>query len=212
MSRIDLVHSGHSRRPSRGLLSAAVRAAGPWPGCRPGCGPASSTRSETRLRSGCGRGLQRHRVVLGQQLRHHNREPGPPGPVMSAPNPLSNAYSANSIGAKCAFGRLTPGRGLAGRLFPEVSAGRLFPGGAAARESREWPAGSGGKDLGSLIPPSWGQRSKIFWQRPRPDRCVITTATTATSVTTGRWALNTTRSSRVDGAVDRRAQGTAPVR
>jgi len=140
------------------------------------------------------------------------RTPGPPGLVMSAPDALPNAYSANSIGAKCAFGRLTPGRGLAGRLFSGVPAGRLFPGGAAARESGEWPAGSGGKDLGSLIPPPWGQRSKIFWQRPRPDRCVITTATTATSVTTGRWALNTTRSSRVDGTVDRRAQGTAPVR
>ena len=26
-----------------------------------------------------------HPVVLGQQLRHHNRVPGPPGPVMPAP-------------------------------------------------------------------------------------------------------------------------------
>lgn len=145
MSRIDLVHSGHSRRPSRGLLSAAVRAAGPWPGCRPGCGPASGTGSQTRRCSACGRRAPAPPSGAGQQLRHHNANPGPPGPVMSAPNPLSNAYSANSIGAKCAFGRLTPGRGLAGRLFPEVSAGRLFPGGAAARESREWPAGSGGR-------------------------------------------------------------------
>ena len=153
MSRIDLVHSGHSRRPSRGLLSAAVRAAGPWPGCRPGCGPASGTGSQTRRCSACGRRAPAPPSGAGQQLRHHNREPGPPGLGMPAPDPLPNAYSAYSIGAQMRIRQVDARAGLGWAIVPGSARWAAVPGGAAARESREWPAGSGGKDLGSLIPP-----------------------------------------------------------
>ena len=128
---------------------------------------------------------------------------------MPAPDPLPNAYSAYSIGAQMRIRQVDARAGLGWAIVPGSARWAAVPGGAAARESREWPAGSGGKDLGSLIPPPWGQRSKIFWQRPRPDRCVITTATTATSVTTDCWAPNATGSSRVDGAIGKACSGTA---
>ena len=73
-------------------------------------------------------GLQRHRVVLGNS---YDITTANPGPVMPALDVLSNVYSACSIGAQMRIRQVDaparPGRGLAGRLFPGVPAGRLFP-------------------------------------------------------------------------------------
>ena len=155
-------------------------------------------------------GLQRHRVVLGNSYDITTANPG-----TSRPSDVGSRRPAERVFGKLYRGQMRirqvdaparPGRGLAGRLFPGVPAGRLFP---EARPLASPGSGRPGlaEDLGSLIPPPCGQRSKIFWQRPRPDRCVITTATTATSVTTDCWAPNATGSSRVDGAIGKACSG-----